>query len=253
MATGIGGVDFYAPTMGCGATCNCVARTWWDGEDGGVDWQRTMAKQYDRARHAALHSGGAVMPLPARIQICSLANEARLDALLDAVLAAARDRTVVGWDTERTYARHKRLALVQLATDSDVLLVCVPPGARPSPDGALVRLFGDATIAKAGYALAGDTAALNVDLGITTLRNVVDLAPHRRRTLPLCSVVALTLGVDMTGDYRALASGTHPRFSAWGKPWLCPCQITYAARDAYACRILYDVRSSIELACEAGE
>ena len=215
-----------------------------------------MRRKADEARRLC---GTVRLALPP-VHIASAISADRLQALIGSMLDEERHRAaattdggggvtappvvVIGFDTERTYGARPRLALVQLATASRVLLITVPSWSPAVP--ALARLFADETVIKAGYCVADDIDALRA-VGVERTSSVVDLCvtpPFGTDTLALTIVVARLLHIDMTSDYEALPRA-HPRFSQWGKRWLCPCQIVYAARDAYACRLLYAVRHRI--------
>jgi len=149
-------------------------------------------------------------------------------------IAGLAGQAVLGFDTETRPAFHKgqhfRPALLQLASTEAVYLF---PIARLGLTDAMLRLFTDATVLKAGVALRDDLKELQamtpfepagfVDLGVLA----------HQAGLPTCGL--RTLAANLLG----IRISKKAQRSNWAVPQLTPQQITYAATDAWISRELY--------------
>jgi ribonuclease D len=145
-----------------------------------------------------------------------------------------RSEHVVGFDTETrpTFRKGQFHApsLVQIATSHAVHLF---PIARLDCSEALMEVFENKKLIKAGVALARDLSELQ-KLFPFKVANVVDLgdiAKHRG--------MAQTGLRNLTGLFLGGRITKGPQTSNWAQPKLTAKQQIYAATDAWACRELY--------------
>lgn len=164
-------------------------------------------------------------------------------AQLAEALAAIRAAGVVGFDTESkpTFARGEASTgphVLQLALDDRAFVVRT--GDAPPIDFIRAVLESD-DIAKVGFGLDGDRAALARRFGVT-LRGVVELtevlrALGHRQMLGAKAAVAVVLG-------RRLQKSKRIGTSDWSSPRLSPSQLAYAANDAYAALMIHRAMGS---------
>ena len=142
--------------------------------------------------------------------------------------------SVVGFDTETRPAFKKGEShlpcLVQAATARAVYLFQLR---RTEVFPVLAELLSDPRIVKAGVSLADDLRALKKVFPFTE-KNMLDLGLVARRS-----------GFGQTGvrNLAGILLGTRipkgAKTTNWAARTLTPQQITYAATDAWACRVLF--------------
>jgi ribonuclease D len=156
------------------------------------------------------------------------------EAELEEAVHALRRETVLGFDTETkpnfVKGENNPLSLVQLAGSRSVYIMQL----RHLPScAALLRLFSDKHIIKAGIDIPQDILKLQERMG-GDYKGFVDVSLIAKeaglKNFSLRGLAAILLGVRITKGMRV---------SNWGRDELLPAQIKYAATDAWISRELY--------------
>ena len=156
------------------------------------------------------------------------------EAELEEAVHALRRETVLGFDTETKpnfiKGENNPLSLLQLAGSRAVYIIQL----RHLPScAALLRIFADKRIIKAGIDIPQDIVKLQERMG-GEYKSFADVSLMAKeaglKNFSLRGLAAILLGVRITKGMRV---------SNWGRDTLLPSQIKYAATDAWMSRELY--------------
>ena len=167
-----------------------------------------------------------------------------IDRLGAAELVADRLRSypVLGFDTETrpsfTKGRLNRVALVQLATDSEAFLFRLCKMDIPKN---LLALLADPNILKIGAAIKNDLDVLKRSAKLTP-RGFIDLQQMVQqfdiKSAGLTKMAGIILGVRISKAQQ---------LSNWENHMLTPAQQRYAATDAWMCYMIYEKLSQLKI------
>jgi len=141
---------------------------------------------------------------------------------------------IVGWDTEtRPAFRVGESYLPSLVQAATAKAVYIFPLVKMDFSPMLGGFFAEPSIAKAGISVADDLAKLKQvfpfeEQGVLDLGHVAKR--HGLKQTGLRNLCGMFLGLR-------ILKGT--KTTNWAAPKLSPQQISYAATDAWACRVLY--------------